>query len=135
MLFGNSAPPSAHAAPDRQITSWPTVGVPATFAPPVHALEDEVGMTLVFDLSRVDPQKIAVEVVGQTIFIFDREATRDTAWFRPSFRSFTLPPWIEPASVQARVLEGMLTVHAARRAGRPLIAVTFVAGGDRSDAS
>ncbi len=134
MLFGNSAQPSAHA-PDRQITSWPTVGIPASFAPPVHALEDEVGITLAFDLRGIDPQQIGVEIVGQTLFIFDRLAVRDTAFPRPSFRSFTLPPWIEPASVQARVLEGMLTVHAVRRQVRQLITVTFLAGGDRSNAS
>ena len=91
---------------------------------PVDIYEDEAGITLYADLPGVSSDKLNVEVEKDTLLI-EGEISLDmpqgmeasyvdvlSAGYR---RSFTLSRELEPEKIQAKIKDGVLTLHIPKR--------------------
>jgi len=122
MLFGKTALLPSDDGPYRDTlrTLWPTVAVPATFAPPIEAREEGDLITLVFSLAGTDGGRVEVELRGQALFVLGEPAA-GTA--RP-VRVFSLAAPIDPAAVEKSIGNGMLTVRVVKSGSRSLVVGT-----------
>ncbi|WP_438024799.1 Hsp20/alpha crystallin family protein [Sorangium sp. So ce233] len=120
MIFRNTAlvAPSSDETRDTLQILWPTAAEPATFAPPVDVTEDEVSITILFDLTGHAPEGIEVELRSGTVFVRGSRASSARA-----LRAFAVGARVDPSAVEAAVTPGRLSVRLGKASGSRAIVV------------
>ena len=104
----------------------PTVAEPALFAPPIEARQDGDALTLIFDVSGYDKDKLRVRTNGRNIFIWGPplQTTADDAEARRAMRVFALPFDVTRRHLQTSYVGDWLRIRIAMPRARASAAST-----------
>src|SRR5436853_3449116 len=114
----------------------------STFAPPVDVYEDEHNVTLKIEVPGVDEKDLDVRVENNTLTVhgerkFEKEEKEENyrrieRQYGSFTRSFSLPPTVNPESVQANYEKGVLKIKLEKKAEAKPKQIKVNVGGEKT---
>src|SRR5881398_1083916 len=113
-----------------------------SFAPPVDIYEDEHNITLKIEVPGIDEKDLDVRVENNTLTVqgerkFEKEEKEENyrrieRQYGSFTRSFSLPPTVNPESVQANYEKGVLKIKLEKKAEAKPKQIKVNVGGERT---